>query len=431
MAGESVEQVESTAPVEKVGVREILADRGVRTVIGLALLVMGGFGVVLPVLPLFGRSFGVDYGTASLLFSVYAFARLGTDLVAGPIVDRYGERRSGAAGLAITCVCALATGLAPSFGVAAAFWGVGGAGSAVMFAAFYSFLLKAVPKERMARTLGIFYGAFNGGMIAGGPIGGFVAHAFGLAAPLFLYAGILGVASVLYLRLVPEFPGRPAEPPLSTEEAERERDVPVARHGRTTLKRLFATPGFTTVLMVNLAYLFMIAAIFDTLVPFYAKDELGLSTVGIGAVFAVALLAEFVVLYPAGTAADRRGRKAVLVPSLAALAVMTVLLGWASTVALFTIGLALLGLASGYAGVPPAAMLADVSPSEGSGTAVGAFRFFGDLGLTLGPAVAGYTIKGLGFEEAFAITAIPTVVALVLVLRMRETLRPAVAAGTG
>ncbi len=378
-------------------------------------------------LPLFARSFGVDYGSASLLVSAFAFTRLGADLVAGPLVDRYGERLTGGVGIALTAGSALATALAPSFGAAVAFWAAGGAGSAVMFAAFYSYLLKAVPKERMARALGLFYGAFNGGMIAGGAVGGFVAHVAGLETPLVVYAGVLAVAAVLFLRVIPDHPGRRTEPPLSTEEAERERDLPVTRQGRTTLGRLFRTPGFAVVMVVNLAYLWMVAAVFNTLVPFFAKDELGISTVGIGVIFAVMLAAEFAVLYPAGSAADRHGRKAVMVPALTGLAVMTVLVGFTGTPIVFGLALALLGVASGYAGVPPAAMLADVTPDEWSGTAVGTFRFFGDVGLALGPIVAGYAASGLGFEAAFAFAAAPTVVALVLVLRMRETLRPAVA----
>jgi MFS transporter, DHA1 family, multidrug resistance protein len=412
---------------ERVGIREILEDRGVRAVIGLAFLVMAGFGLVLPVLPLFARSFGVGYGSASLLVSAFAFTRLGADLVAGPLVDRFGERLTGGVGIALTAAGSFAAALAPTYPVAVAFWAAGGAGSAVMFAAFYSYLLKAVPKERMARALGIFYGAFNGGMIAGGAVGGFVAHVAGLEAPLLVYACVLAVTAVLYLRLIPDHPGRRIEPPLSTEEAERERDLPVARRGRTALGRLFRTPGFAVVMVVNLAYLWMIAAVFNTLVPFFAKDELGMTTVGIGVVFAVMLAAEFAVLYPAGSAADRHGRKAVMVPALAGLAVMTVLVGFAGSPIVFGLALALLGVASGYAGVPPAAMLADVTPEEGSGTAVGTFRFFGDLGLALGPIVAGFSTSALGFEAAFALAAAPTVVALVLVLRMRETLRPAAA----
>src|ERR671915_2423661 len=63
--GGKARSIASAAVAERVGIRGLLADRGVRYVIGLALLVMTGFGLVLPILPLFGRSFGVDYGTAS------------------------------------------------------------------------------------------------------------------------------------------------------------------------------------------------------------------------------------------------------------------------------------------------------------------------------------------------------------------------------
>jgi MFS family permease len=176
------------------------------------------------------------------------------------------------------------------------------------------------------------------------------------------------------------------------------------------------------VIVTNLAYLWMVAAIFDTLLPLFARDALGMSTLGIGIVFAIAIAAEFLVLYPAGSISDSRGRRYVLVPSLAALAVMTVAVGWADEPVVLAVLVALLGIASGFAGVPPAAMLADVIPAHQSGTGVGIFRFSGDLGFTLGPLVAGFTASSLGFKAAFAIAALPTVTALVLVARGRETL---------
>jgi MFS family permease len=179
------------------------------------------------------------------------------------------------------------------------------------------------------------------------------------------------------------------------------------------------------VLVTNFAYLWMVAVVFDTLVPLFASDELGLSTVGIGVLFAVALAAEFVVLYPAGGAADQHGRKPVLVPALAGLAVATAAVGWAPTPLLLGILLAVLGVMSGTAGVPPGAMLSDVAPTQASGTAVGVFRFCGDLGFTLGPLLAGWSVPALGFRWAFALAAVPTVVALGLILRTPETLRPA------
>jgi MFS family permease len=417
-------------PEDRIGIRDLLGDRRVRAITGLALLVMTGFGLVLPVLPLYARSFGVGYGAASLMISAWALTRLGSDLVAGALVDRYGERRTGTVALCLTAVCSLGAGLAPSFPLAVVCWAAGGAGSAAMFAAFYSYLLKTVATERMARTLALFYGAFNVGMIAGGPIGGAIANRFGLAAPLLVYAAVLAAAAVVFGRAVPD-PGRVrAEPPLSPAEAERERDLPVARGGRTTLARLFRTPAFPTIMLLNLAYMWAVAAVIDTLVPFFARDSLGLSTSEIGALFAVLLVAELAVLYPAGSAADRLGRKAVLVPSLAGLAATTVLTGFASTTFLLVPALAALGICSGYAGVPPAAMLSDVSPPEAAGTAIGAFRFFGDVGFLGGPAAAGYAASALGFEAAFAIAAIPTVLALAAVARTRETLGRAGAAVT-
>jgi MFS transporter, DHA1 family, multidrug resistance protein len=184
-------------------------------------------------------------------------------------------------------------------------------------------------------------------------------------------------------------------------------------------------PGLVPVVVTNFAYLWMVAVVFDTLVPLFASDVLGLSTVGIGVVFAVALAAEFVVLYPAGSIADQRGRKPVLVPALAGLAVATAVVGLAPSSLLLGVLLALLGVMSGAAGVPPGAMLSDVAPAQASGTAVGVFRFCGDLGLTLGPALAGWAVPVVGFRWAFALAAIPTAVALALIVRTPETLRPA------
>jgi MFS transporter, DHA1 family, multidrug resistance protein len=407
------------------GIRTIVSDRAVVTVVAVAFLMTLGLGIVLPILPLFARSFGVGYTEAGVLVSAYGAARLVVDIAAGAAVDRWGERSCAGAGLAAVALASLLTGLAPTFALAVVFWACAGVGSALVFAALYSHLLRVVPKPRMGRTLSIFYGSFNGGMVAGSFLAGVVASALGLAAPLFFSAGVTLVAAAFYLRLVPA-PARPAEAPaLTASEVVRERELGVPRTGWTGIRDILRMPGFVTVVVTNLAYLWVVAAVFDTLVPLFAKDELDMSTVGIGVVFAVALTTEFVVLYPAGAVADRRGRKFVLVPALAALAVLSGSLGWAETPVVLGVLMAVAGIAFGFAGVPPAAMLADVVPSERSGTAVGLFRFCGDLGFTLGPLLAGFTATAYGFEVAFAVAAVPTVIALLLAVRTEETLRPA------
>jgi DHA1 family multidrug resistance protein-like MFS transporter len=406
---------------QRTGITAILSDRRVTAVLLVVFIVMAGAGLVLPILPLFARSFGVGYGAVGVLVSAYGLARLVFDLAAGRIVDRLGERVTAVIGLAVISLGSALTGMAPAFAMAVVAWAAAGVGSAIALAALYTRLLRIVPTQQIARTLGIFYGAFNTGFVAGGAVSGLVADRAGLAGPLLLNAAVVAVAAVLWLALIPAA-GRPGQAGPAPAPAGPE--PPDAADARS-LARLLRTPGLVPVVVTNFAYLWMVAVVFDTLVPLFASDVLGLSTVGIGVLVAVALAAEFVVLYPAGSVADQRGRKPVLVPALAGLAVATAALGQAPTPLLLGVLLAVLGVMSGAAGVPPGAMLSDVAPVSASGTAVGVFRFCGDLGFTLGPLLAGWAIPVVGFRWAFALAAVPTAVALALVLRTPETLRPA------
>ena len=419
MARDELTGAASAPPEEKVTLLQILKDPVVRLVMVVVFVVMLGFGLVLPTLPLYAKSFGVSYETASLVVSAFALTRLVTDPVSGPIVGRWGERLSATLGLFVVGVSSFLAGLAPNFPMLVLLRGVGGAGSAILFAALYSYLLKVIPKHRMGRTLSLFFGTFNVGIIAGTPLGGWIAESFGLNSPLFVYAGLCILGGILYWRLVPD--------PKTTGAVDDDDGDPSASHLRRTIRtvrNLVRDRAFVTTIAVNMAYFWMVAGVYDYLVPLFGSDGLGMSPRAIGLAFAVAVTTELIVLYPAGVATDRSGRKAVLVPSLILLAISIVAVGWAGSPLMFVILMAVLGVAAGYAGVPPSAMLSDVVPEQRSATAVGLFRFAGDLGFVLGPYVAGISLEsaGLGFKGAFAVAAVPVVAALLLVLASPETL---------
>jgi MFS family permease len=407
---------------ERVTLKSILTDPLVGPIIGIVFVLLAGFGLVFPILPLFARSFGVGNDGAGLLIATFGFARLFGDLIGGSIVDRKGERWTAVIGMVFLALCSTATGAAPNFVAAVVLWGLAGVGSAIVFASLFSYILKAAPSDRMARTLSFFYGAFNVGVIAGGAAGGFIADSFGLEAPLFAYSAILIVGIAVYLRFVPRLPRLPSKDVVSVAAPETATFEAPRPSGRV-VRDLLRVPGFLTTLFLNLTYLWIVAAIFNTLVPLFASDEIGMSTTAIGTMFAVGVAAEFLVLFPAGTLADRYGRKAVMVPSLAGLVVMIVLLGASTSALMLTLLLALLAFCSGFAGVPPAAMLSDIVPSEQSGRGVGAFRFCGDIGFFLGPLIAGAASKSFGFQTAFVIVAVVPALAVLFTLRTRETHR--------
>jgi MFS family permease len=164
------------------------------------------------------------------------------------------------------------------------------------------------------------------------------------------------------------------------------------------------------------------SAVFGTLLALFGRDELGMSPSAIGIVFAIGLAVELVLLYPAGSVADRYGRKLLLVPALVGTALTAGLLGFAGSPVALGVLVAVMAVVSGVGGVAPSAMLSDVAPRGAIGTAAGVFRLSGDVGFALGPLVAGLVASGVGLQEAFAVSALPALVALVFVLRAPETL---------
>lgn len=368
-------------------------------------VIMLGFGILAPVLPNYATSFGVGYDSVGLLISAFSFARLVADPFVGRYIDRYGERAMATLGAVWVGVSSVAAAMAPTFPLLVIFRAMGGFGSALFFAAMLSFLLRSIPSHQTGRVMSVYYASFNIGFIAGGPLGGVMARWFGLASPLYIYGAACFISAILFWRTI-----------HNPDRHENE----VRRGG---LRRLPWSRTFVTVLVVNLVYLWMIGAMFNTLIPLFGtSDEVGLTLGGVGLGLAIATGTELITLYPAGRASDQRGRRAVMIPALAGLALVTAAFGLVSTPLAFMVAMAALGVASGYSGVPPAPMLSDVTPEELKGSSVAVFRFMGDLGFVIGPLVAGWSAEALGFGWSFVINAIPAVIALGLVLSIRETM---------
>jgi MFS family permease len=387
--------------------RDILRIPQIRAAMLGTFVIMLGYGILLPVLPNYARSFGVSLDAVGVLIAAFPLTRLLLDPVVGRLITRHGERAMATVGAAGVGVSTALAALAPTFPLLVVFRGLGGAGSALFFAALLSFLLRTTKPDRVGRVMGVYYASFNVGFIAGQPFGGPIARAFGLASPFWFYAASCVVAAWIFHRTITEGPPR-------DEDGSR----------RGSLRRLPWGRQFAAALVSNGAYLWLTGALFGLLLPLFARERVGLSLRAIGVPLAVATATEFAVLFPAGKASDRRGRRAVLIPALGGYALVTAMLGLADTPVAFFVAVAALGVASGYAGVPPAPMLSDVTPEGMNGPAVAAFRFVGDLGFFLGPVVAGWAANRWGFGPAFVITAVPAVAALLLVLAVPET-RPA------
>ena len=114
-------------------------------VLGLiAFCVAVGFGVLVPVLPVFARSFGVGNFEVGAVISAFALMRLVSSPLCGRMIERWSERVIMATGIFIVAVSSGLAGISQSYGQLLVLRGVGGIGSAMFTVSAFTLLLTSV-----------------------------------------------------------------------------------------------------------------------------------------------------------------------------------------------------------------------------------------------------------------------------------------------
>jgi multidrug resistance protein len=145
------------------------------------------------------------------------------------------------------------------------------------------------------------------------------------------------------------------------------------------------------------------------LLPAYARAY-GLSQMGIGVLFGSYSVSLLLATYPLGRLADRVGRRTPMVWGLAGLFASTLLFAFAHSYPLLILARILQGLSAAATWTAGMALLADHFPPESRGKAMGTAFAFANLGILLGPTLAGYLSEHVGPRAPFLLGA-----ALVLV----------------
>lgn len=148
----------------------------------------------------------------------------------------------------------------------------------------------------------------------------------------------------------------------------------------------------------------------------YAQSQ-GASLAIIGAMASAYLISNFLFQYPSGWLADRWGRKPVMLLSLLAQAILSLLYLFISDPVLFVVLRFVEGMVAA-AFLPSArALITDSIPSERRGEAFGVFGAFFNAGFLFGPALGGL-LAGTGYASAFIAAVVFRLAALVLVFLM-------------
>lgn len=390
-----------------------------RAVIGMSLLIMTGFGLIIPSLPQFAKRLGVAEAGVGIILSAFSLTRLVGDFAAGSLLDRFGERTVTAAGAAIVGLSSLAAGASQTFWQLVVFRGIGGFGSAFFLGGLMAYLVGTTSIAERGRAMSIFQASFGMGFLLGPPLGGLIIYFLPVNAPLYVYGVVCLVCVPLTLRAL----GMERVPADALTEAPSLEESPLpAAHmpAWRKLRPLLGRSAYVTALATS-AVIFIINSAQQTLVPGMWRGVFHQAKGTSGIPFAVTALFGIAVMWHAGAVTDRRGRKAALVPALGLAAIGTAGLGFASTTLVFLAWMAFVGVATGYMRPGPSAIVADVATPESKGVAVSGYRIAGDLGALLGPVLTGVAAQYGSFRTAFVLVGAVTLVVFGVALFSEET----------
>ena len=119
-----------------------------------AFCVAVGFGVLVPVLPVFARSFGVGNTEVGAVISAFALMRLISSPFCGWLIRIFSERIIMATGIFIVAISSGLAGISRTYLQLLALRGVGGIGSAMFTVSAFTLLLTSVEAGVRGRAAG-------------------------------------------------------------------------------------------------------------------------------------------------------------------------------------------------------------------------------------------------------------------------------------
>ena len=364
-----------------------------------------GFGIVLPILPLWAETFGASPVQIGLITASYAVMQLLFAPVWGRLSDRYGRRPIILVSLAGSAVAALTIGLAGTLVVlflARVVQGIAGAS----YAAAQAYVADVTSPEERAKGMGMIGAAFGLGFVLGPAIGALFS-AVDERLPFFVAAGLAAVNWLIAYRRLPESlrPGA--------------REAPAPRLG--LVRRALSSRDLAPLVWLSFIATFAFVGMESTFALFgerrfdYDMVEMGLLFTYIG------VLAVFSQGYLVGRVVPRWGEVRVMTVGLIGTAAGLVVVAVAHDLWLLLVGLALLAVPSGLVFSTTTALISLAAGEREQGAVLGLTAAIGGAARIAGPIAATLLFQHAGIAVPLLVGAALFALAAAAAIRVRST----------
>jgi DHA1 family tetracycline resistance protein-like MFS transporter len=337
-----------------------------------------GFGIIIPILPLYAEHFHATPIAIGWLTGVYSGMQIIFTPILGKLSDRFGRRPVLMVSIAGTAVGFALMGLAnalPLLFVARILAGITGGNISIPQA----YIADVTAPEQRSRAMGLIGAAFGLGFTFGPLIGGVMSR-ISYSAPFFFAAGLAVANAVLVYLILPES--------LSHEHrAKPHEDAPVVevfRHGR----------GWMFAIVVS-TYFFLIAgfAIMTTLFALFTEKRFGYDARANGYLFGfIGILTVVVQGGLIGRLVKIFGEVTLARVGLLLTAASLALLPVSSNLTILLVACAGLSFGSGFASPPLSGLASQMIDRSWQGRALGVMQSAGSAGRLLGPLLGGWLL---------------------------------------
>jgi MFS family permease len=365
-----------------------------------------GFGIIVPAIPLFTRSFGVSNAAVGLIISLFAFTRFASGLISGRLVDRFGERTIFTVGIMMVSISVGLSGLAQSYSQLLFFRAAGGLGSSMFSVAASSVILRSVSDAQRGHAQSVYNGSFLVGSIAGPAIGGALT-VISLRAPFFVYAVTLFISGIIALVFFTS----------DHLQAPKKSDGKVAA---MSLRDALSLRGYRYALIITFVASWVLFGVRTSILPLFITEELKSTATVVGLGFTVSAVIQGALILRAGRISDERGRRFILIMGSSISMVGVVIMILTVNPAMYFITMAIIGIGNAFLAAAPATVVGDLLEGKG-GQVIALFQMAGDAGMIVGPIVVGFVADHYGYRSAFAVSGLVFSLAIVLSIKMPET----------